>query len=446
MFFIRFVQTIRKIVATITLIDSLFEVGHLEQVDIMSHCCEVSAQTGHNAFLKDIQSSLVGETSLRLHELFERQAIANPEAPALQFETKTLTYRDLNERAEFISSRLSESGVCEGDVIAIALPRSFDFIACCLAIMKSKAAYLPLDISSPTERLRQIITESKTVLLLSDRSLCPSFFSPNVFSSCVAIEISDLENNKSFELPVPRSSLCTSDIACVFYTSGTTGQPKGVMMLHRAIINRQLAIWENVPHLLHEVGCQRANISFVTSLSEIYSNLLRGVKLVLVPEGISQDLMDLVNYLNCQAVTRIFLVPSLLHAFLSIGITQESLPLLKVWVTAGEAIAVNVVDAFKHAFSHSTLLNLFGLTEAGSLVYRIHSPTDKAYEQLKSIPIGKLAPVFHFTYIFLNFAVRCKENPFETRSPTSWTRICYLCLLALLVSYTLVASVLLVDT
>lgn len=124
----------------------------------MSHCCEVSAQTGHNAFLTDIQSGLVGETSLRLHELFERQATANPEAPALQFETKTLTYRDLNERAEFISSCLSESGVYEGDVIAIALPRSFDFIACCLAIMKSKAAYLPLDISSPTERLRQIIT------------------------------------------------------------------------------------------------------------------------------------------------------------------------------------------------------------------------------------------------------------------------------------------------
>lgn len=179
-------------------------------------------------------------------------------------------------------------------------------------------------------------------------------------------------------------------------------------MLHRAIINRQLAIWEHIPHLRGEVGCQRANITFVTSLSEIYSNLLRGVKLVLVPDAVSRDLLVLVDYLNHHVVTRIFLVPSLLHAMLEIGITQESLPLLRVWVTAGEAISSSVVGQFKSVFGDATLMNLYGLTEAGSLVHCIHNPLVNVSEtEQKSIPIGEnLVHISCHIYAYNLFSLR----------------------------------------
>ncbi len=275
-----------------------------------------------------------------LHGMFEDQALRTPYSIALIMSDESMTFQELNSKSNLVCDFLLNCGVVKGAVVAIALPRSFDFIACCLGIMKTGAAYLVLDTQQPIARVEQIVANSTSRLVISTQSFSARL---SAHSSVPILYIECLSTTIPFTLPSSIPSYTCDGVACIFYTSGSTGKPKGVVMLHRAILNRQLAIWDHVPHLEGEVGCQRANTTFITSLSEIFSNLLLGVSLVLVPDEVSQDLLQQSAYLRQHAVTRIFMVPSLLNALLSSDVTQDSLPLLKTWVTAGEPITSSVV-------------------------------------------------------------------------------------------------------
>jgi amino acid adenylation domain-containing protein len=330
-----------------------------------------------------------------LHGLFEEQVAKNPKAIALQYNEQQISYEELNQRANQLRDYLISSGVGKGDIIAVCLPRSFEFIISLIGIMKTNAAYLVLDPTAPNERLQQILDSSQSLALISSSNLLDKF--AGTIKNIINIQQLPLEAFKITE----KRALYTDSVASVYYTSGSTGEPKGVLMLHRAIINRQFWIWEKFPFQPEEVGCQRAGVSFVTSLSEIFSTLLQGIKLVLVPDELLKNAHSLAEYLKQHQVSRIFLVPSLLQAYLQSDINQTALPKLKLWITAGEAITHETVKQFIHAFPEATLMNLFGLTEAGSLIYQLH-PANTEQSDFTSVPIGK--PISNTkAYILDNF-------------------------------------------
>ncbi|CAM4414138.1 MAG: Linear gramicidin synthase subunit B [Legionellaceae bacterium] len=213
-------------------------------------------------------------------------------------------------------------------------------------------------------------------------------------------------------LPV-RSPHFKKNIAAVYYTSGSTGNPKGVLLTHDALANRLFWAWENFPYQTNEICCQRASTSFIASTSEIFSPLLSGHTLILVPDDILRDPLALVSFVNQEKIGRILLTPSLLREILYIGVTKKlSLPTLKLIELSGEAISHLVIQRFKEMFPHIQLSNRYGLTEAPFIIQALtenwslenpYAPIGKPIgnvktfilgEDMKPVPIGSFGELY----------------------------------------------------
>jgi amino acid adenylation domain-containing protein len=176
------------------------------------------------------------------------------------------------------------------------------------------------------------------------------------------------------------------DVAYVMYTSGSTGWPKGVEGTHRGAVNRFAWMWRTYPFAPGEVACQRTSLSFVGSIWELFGPLLQGVPTVLVRDQVVTDPHRLVDLLGEQRVSRIVLVPSLLAVLLdAVQDLSERLPALRLWVTSGEAIPVELARRFRAAMPRATLLNLYGSSELSADV----TSYEVAGDEGSRIPIGR---------------------------------------------------------
>ena len=157
------------------------------------------------------------------------------------------------------------------------------------------------------------------------------------------------------------------DLAYVIYTSGTTGQPKGVVGLHRGAVNRFAWMWRAYPFTDDEVCCQKTSLNFVDSLSEIFVPLLQGIPTVIVPDQAAKDPRRLVETMAAAGVTRLVLVPSLLRDILALGDDlRQRLPKLKICVSSGEALPIELCRRFHERLPDAVLLNLYGSTEVSA--------------------------------------------------------------------------------
>ncbi len=309
-----------------------------------------------------------------LPELFEEQAARTPEAPALYAGGEALSYGTLNRRANQIAHYLQTLGAGEGTRVALCLERSFDQMAALLAVLKTGAAYVPLDPAYPPERLLFMLADSQAGVALTE-----SRFQAGLGSNDAAAPTRVVALDAIFEVVSAQSDANLSRRvspeapAYVIYTSGSTGQPKGVVASHRGAINRCQWMWEAYPFKPGEVACHRTSLSFVDSVAEIFVPLLQGVSLVLVPDEMVKDPPRLVETLAEHGVTRLVLVPSLLRALLDThhaGDLRVRLSKLALWVVSGEALDPSLVEAFEAALPGATLLNLYGSSEvAGDVLY-----------------------------------------------------------------------------
>jgi amino acid adenylation domain-containing protein len=308
-----------------------------------------------------------------LPDLFEAQVEKTPDAIALIFADQQLTYRELNHRANQLAHLLQSQPPQE--IIGICADRSPEMIIGLLAILKTGAAYLPLDPTLPLDRLTFMVEDAQIKTLLTPFPLASQF--PSV--ACLPI-------HSPTYLPIynPRRSLTLDSPISVLYTSGSTGVPKGVINTHRGIVNR--LHWMQIEYQLTSTDriLQKTPYSFDVSIWEFFWTLLNGACLVIAQPDGHKDSAYLVDTIAQQQITTLHFVPSMLQAFLESPDLSRCTSIRRV-ICSGEALPTALAQQF-HTHFNAELHNLYGPTEAAIDVTAF--PVPPQGHSSVTIPIG----------------------------------------------------------
>lgn len=316
-----------------------------------------------------------------IHDLFERQVERDPKAVAVIFGTESLTYGELNERANQLAHYLRLRKVGPDVLVGVCLERSPEMIVALLGILKAGGAYVPLDPGYPHEHLTFLLKDTGTKLLLTTRALADTL--PETSAQMIFVDGAAPEVLKQ-ELINPRRRSTPDNLAYVIYTSGSTGTPKGVMISHRSICNRLLWTQHNFQLSAADTMLQKTVYSFDASVWEIFVPLLAGARLVMAQPGGQQDSAYLTNAIIEYGVTTLQLVPSMLRVLLQADRISECSSLRLVFC-GGEALPSEVVAAFRQRLN-AKLVNLYGPTEV-SIDATSHSVDHLPAEEI--VPLGK---------------------------------------------------------
>jgi aspartate racemase len=319
-----------------------------------------------------------------LHTLFEEQVERMPHAVAAIYDNENLSYQTLNQRANQLAHYLQGCGVGPGTLVGLLIERSLEMLVGLLGVLKAGGAYVPLDPAYPPERLSFMVRDSQVAVLVTQPHLLSTL---PVHQAQVVCLDSDWEALAHERQDNPISGVTAENPAYVIYTSGSTGVPKGVIGLHRGTVNRLHWMWETYPFEAEEMCCQKTSLSFVDAVWEIFGPLLQGVPAVIIPDQVLKDPSRFIHTLAEKHVTRIVLVPSLLHVILDMDIDlQHWLPRLKYWTSSGEALSVELCQRFRERLPQSMLLNLYGSSEVAADATAYDT---RQWESLRCVPIGR---------------------------------------------------------
>ena len=324
-----------------------------------------------------------------LHQLFEEQAAAKPDGVAVVFEEGQLTYAELNRRANRLAHRLLSLGVGPEAVVGICAERSPEMIAAALGVLKAGAAYLPVDASTPPERVGFMLRDAGAALLLTQRRVAESLSVAEGLSEVGARVVlldddEDASNVGGDENPLREVS--PDNLAYVIYTSGSTGLPKGVTVQHGAICNRML--WgQQTAYRLTETDAliQLYNFGSDFALWECFTPLVAGARLVLPRPGGQQDIAYVVRLMAEEHVTLVGLVPSMLKVLLDEPGIAECRS-LRIVTSGGEALTVELRERFFETLPWVELQNGYGPTEAS---VDVTCWVCRAGDARPSVPIGR---------------------------------------------------------
>lgn len=308
-----------------------------------------------------------------LVELLQQGMDRDPHAPALVFGDAALDYATLEARSFALAAQLRAMDVGPGSVVAVALPRSLELVIALVAVLRAGAAYLPLDLAHPDERLARILASAQPVCVLA---------AAEDSARMAGVPVLAPEQWTALSFAAPWADPAPSDAAYVIYTSGSTGEPKGVVIEHRAIVNRLLWMREHYSIRADDRVLQKTPATFDVSVWEFFLPLLCGATLVVAgPDG-HRDPTELARLIREHGITTAHFVPSMLDAFLAAP-ASEGLQLRRVF-TSGEALDASSRDRF-HARVHAELHNLYGPTEAAvDVSYWPASAQDRS----RPVPIG----------------------------------------------------------
>jgi len=287
-----------------------------------------------------------------LVELLQQGMDRDPQATALVFGDAALDHGTLEARSFALAAQLRALGVGPGSVVAVALPRSPELVIALMAVLRAGAAYLPLDLAHPDERLARILASARPVCALAEADVQARLGGVPVLAPTQWTAL-------SFAAPWRQPS--PDDAAYVIYTSGSTGEPKGVVIEHRAIVNRLLWMREHYGFTADDRVLQKTPATFDVSVWEFFLPLLCGAALVLAAPEAHRDPTELARLIRSHEITTAHFVPSMLDAFLAAP-ASEGLQLRRVF-TSGEALDATLRDRF-HGRVQAELHNLYGPTEA----------------------------------------------------------------------------------
>ena len=293
---------------------------------------------------------------------FEARVERTPDAVAVLSGEREWTYTQLNARANQLAGYLLELGVGAESRVGICLERSAEMMMALLAVLKTGAAYVPLDPDYPAARLEYMVADAGIEILLT-RTEFRRDAASGPREVLLDVEWDQLARRDATN---PGLAIHGDQVAYVLYTSGSTGRPKGVMGSHRATLNRLEWMYETYPFAPREVCCAKASLNFVDSIWELFGPLLKGVPTVLLPAALNYDLDAFMRTLARFRVTRLVLVPSLLRTMLETADGDLGLPDLKdvkYWVTSGEPLPAGLANEFLKRVPHARLLNLYGSSE-----------------------------------------------------------------------------------
>lgn len=303
-------------------------------------------------YLHDINATAHPVPELSLAALITARMAATPAATAAVFGAHQLSFAELEQRSRALAVQLQAQGVGREARVVVALPRSLELIIALVAVLRAGGAYLPVDLAHPDERLARILRSAQPVCVLAlaeDRARFPA--------TPVLDPAQWQHRNDAALTTVPQPD----DAAYVIYTSGSTGEPKGVLIEHRAIVNRLEWMREQYAIQPDDRILQKTPATFDVSVWEFFLPLISGATLVVAPPEAHRDPLALAALIRQHAITTLHFVPSMLAAFLAAP-AARGLQLRRVF-TSGEALDAALRDRF-HTTVQAELHNLYGPTEA----------------------------------------------------------------------------------
>lgn len=305
------------------------------------------------------------ESTLCVHELFEQQVEAKPEAVAVILKDERLTYRELNERANKLAHHLRRLGTGPESLVGVCLARSLEAVVAILGVLKAGGVYVPLDPSSPRERLSRMLSDAGAQIVIT-----PEYLERNA---------GDIETQIKTDL---KTTINSENLAYVIYTSGSTGTPKGVLISHRNLIHSTLARFRHYQEPLDSF-LLLSPFAFDSSVAGLFWTLCGGGMLVIPDEESYQDPAHLVELIARHRVSHLLALPALYELILRHGGELSS---LRTVIVAGESCPPELVKRHAETLPRTSLFNEYGPTEATvwSSVHRCDWPMDQ-----HSVPIGR---------------------------------------------------------
>ncbi len=293
-----------------------------------------------------------------LAALVEAQVDRTPDTVAVQCDEQTLTYAELDARANQLAHAMRASGVGAETLVGVCMERSLEMVVALLGILKAGGAYVPLDPTYPAERLAFMVQDAAVPLLLTQAHLRDAL--PRTHAMVVALD-ADWATIARQPATRPTPAASQDDLAYMIYTSGSTGRPKGALNTHRAIVNRLLWMQETFGLDASDRVLQKTPFSFDVSVWEFFWPLMTGARLVMARPAGHKDAEYLIDAIAREGITTVHFVPSMLQVFLGQPELAGCASLRRV-IASGEILPLELVRRF-HARLGAELHNLYGPTE-----------------------------------------------------------------------------------
>ncbi|WP_139488131.1 non-ribosomal peptide synthetase [Brevibacillus dissolubilis] len=373
--------------------------GHYQNL-ITAVIANPSAPIGSYSYLSEAERNqvLIGWNQTKapfpsercLHDFFEEHASAHPEAIALEYDGKQMSYAELNARANQVAAYLRQSGVKTDTVVALCAERSFEMVIGIYGIVKAGGAYLPIDPAYPADRVTYMVENAGVT-----RMLTLSYLADSLPLEGMDVAYLDTDEDSSGRKGVfstqptanvsrAETGLGVHNLAYVIYTSGSTGLPKAVMVEHRALTNR--IDWMQKAYSLDtsDVVLQKTPFSFDVSVWEFFWPLITGARMVIAKPGGHADPAYLSALIQSTGVTTLHFVPSMFRIMLGEDAWKECTTIRRVFCS-GEALPPDLVKRH-YAQNQAALINLYGPTEAAIDVSYWNCPNTSGGS---TVPIGK---------------------------------------------------------
>ncbi|MCK4258507.1 MAG: amino acid adenylation domain-containing protein, partial [Halanaerobiales bacterium] len=343
----------------------------LSEIDILS-------EDEKNRLLYEFNDTQRDEpTQKMVYQLFEEQVERVPDEIAIKLENQTLTYTELNQKANQLARVLREKGVNSDQLIGIMVERSLEMAVGIMAILKAGGAYLSLDPAYPVERIRYMLGDSGVGMVLAQHHLMGQILFAGDWIDIEDEKLynGDISNLESINQP--------NDLAYLIYTSGTTGKPKGVMIEHKNMFNT--INWRRREYQLNEDDrvLQLFSYSFDGFVTSFFTPIVSGAKVIFLKEDQLKDPMVLKNCIVANKITHFISVPSLYRTILEC-LTPEETKSLKVVTLAGEKLDSKLVRLSKEKNPDLEIVNEYGPTENS-----VTATIQRDLEQDTLVTIGK---------------------------------------------------------
>ncbi|MBQ4844782.1 non-ribosomal peptide synthase/polyketide synthase [Pseudoalteromonas sp. MMG005] len=330
-----------------------------------------------------------------VQQIIHDQSQKTPTRIAVSFKDETVTYEQLDIRANRLAHCLLAKGVRAEDKVGVVFERSVGMVVSLLAVLKAGAAYVPIDPTLPLERIDYIAQSSALALFLTDDSH-KSLSQLAEIAPMVPVDTLELDQ---YESSVPNLITHATQLAYVIYTSGSTGNPKGVGNTHEAIYNRIAWQQSAYPLSVDDVVLQKTPFGFDVSVWEFFWPLMYGAKLVVAQPEAHKDSSRLLEVITKERVTTVHFVPSMLQAFINHeGVSSASS--IKRILCSGEALPSEVQAKALQLLPNTEIYNLYGPTEAAVDVSHFTCHGDANV----SVPIG--SPIDGIKLLVLDSGLR----------------------------------------
>ncbi len=313
-----------------------------------------------------------------LKDLVEKQVEKTPKNIAVIFKNKKMTYKELNDRSNQLARRLKEKGVGPNSMVGVMIERSLDMIVSIVGVLKAGGAYLPIEPSYPEDRIRFILENSNSNILITQSKY------KNI--SNLEFQIIDIEDKSIYLLDNNNLQTINSpkDLAYTIYTSGSTGNPKGVMITHEAVANtiEDINSKFNVNEKDKIIGL--SSICFDLSVYDIFGALSTGATLVQISD--QRDVKEIIDVIKNQQITIWNSVPAIMDMLLENVMEEFSNKSLRLVLLSGDWISLKLPEKIKAVFSEAKIISLGGATEAS--IWSIYYPIEEVKKEWSSIPYG----------------------------------------------------------